>query len=68
MFIMLASLAGMESGRIPVTLLLVAVLYLGQEIYSIFFVQDNVANFMHLVGGACGTAFGFSRARCKNRK
>ena len=65
MFIMLASLAGMESGRIPVTLLLVAVLYLGQELYSIFFVQDNVANFMHLVGGACGTAFGFAVARKK---
>lgn len=63
MFIMLASLAGMESGRIPVTLLLVAVLYLGQEIYSIFFVQDHVANFMHLVGGACGTAFGFAMVR-----
>ena len=68
MFIMLASLAGMDCGRIPVTLLLVAVLYLGQEVYSIFFVQDNVANFMHLVGGACGTAFGFSRARCTKRK
>ena len=68
MFIMLASLAGMESGRIPVTLLLVAALYLGQEIYSIFFVQDNVANFMHLVGGACGTAFGFAMVRKKRDK
>ena len=63
MLIMLSSLAGMKSGRIPVTLLLVAVLYLGQEVYSIFFVQDNVANFMHLVGGACGTAFGFAAVR-----
>ena len=67
MFIMLASLAGMESGRIPMTLLLVAALYLGQEVYSIFFVQDNVANFMHLVGGACGTAFGFAMVRRKKR-
>ena len=63
MLIMLSSLAGMKSVRIPVTLLLVAVLYLGQEVYSIFFVQDNVANFMHLVGGACGTAFGFAAVR-----
>ena len=59
------SLAGMKSGSIPVTLILVAVLYLGQEVYSILFVQDNVANFMHLVGGACGTAFGFWAARKK---
>ena len=67
MFIMLASLAGMESGRIPMTLLLVAALYLGQEVYSIFFVKDNVANFMHIVGGACGTAFGFAMVRRKRK-
>lgn len=60
MMIMLASLAGMANGRIPLTLILVAVLYLGQEVYSMLFVQDSVANFMHIVGGACGTAFGFS--------
>ena len=67
MLIMLSSLAGMKSGRIPVTLLLVSALSLGQEVYSIFFVQDNVANFMHLVGGACGTAFGFAAARRRKR-
>lgn len=65
MLIMLSSLAGMRAGSIPITLILVAVLYLGQEVYSILFVQDNVANFMHLVGGACGTAFGFLAARRK---
>lgn len=62
MMIMLASLAGMKNGRIPVTMLLVAALYLGQEVYSVLFVRDNVANFMHLVGGASGTAFGFAVA------
>ena len=65
MLIMLSSLAGMRSGRIPVTLILVALLYLGQEVYSIFFVEDNVANFMHLVGGACGTVFGYVMVRRK---
>ncbi len=65
MLIMLASLAGMKNGRVPVTLLLVAVLYLGQEVYAAVFVRDNVANFMHLVGGAGGTAFGFFAARRK---
>lgn len=59
MLIMLSSLAGMKTGTIPVTLILVAILYLGQEVYSIFFVKDTVANFMHLVGGACGTVFGY---------
>lgn len=65
MLIMLSSLAGMRSGGIPLTLILVAILYLGQEVYSIFFIRDNVANFMHLVGGACGTLFGFAMAKEK---
>ena len=59
MLIMLASLSGMKEGQIPLTLILVAVLYLGQELYSMIFVSDQVANLMHIVGGACGTAFGF---------
>ena len=56
MLIMLSSLAGF-SGGIPVTMLLVAALYFGQQVYDIIFVHDNVANFMHIVGGLCGTAF-----------
>ena len=63
MLIMLASLSGMKEGKIPLTLVLVALLYLGQEFYSILFVQNNVANFMHIVGGACGTSFGFLAAK-----
>lgn len=63
MLIMLSSLAGMKTGSIPLTLILVAALYLGQEVYAAFFLRDNVAHFMHLVGGASGTVFGFSVAR-----
>lgn len=59
MLIMLASLSGMQEGKIPLTLVLVALLYLGQEVYAMLLVQDNVANLMHIVGGLCGTAFGF---------
>lgn len=63
MFIMLASLSGMQEGKIPLTLILVALMYLGQEVYSILFVIDNVAHFMHIVGGICGTIFGFLMAK-----
>ena len=59
MLIMLSSLAGSKNGGIPITFILVGILYLGQQVYSILFIQDNVANFMHIVGGVCGTAFGF---------
>ena len=65
MLIMLSSLAGMQSGKIPLTLILVAALYLGQQVYDIVFVRDNVANFMHIVGGICGTGFGFAVAKNK---
>jgi membrane associated rhomboid family serine protease len=65
MLIMLSSLSGAHSGRIPVTLLLVAALYIGQQVYDILFIKDNVANFMHIVGGACGTGFGFVLAKAK---
>ncbi len=68
MLIMLASLSGF-SGGIPVTMLLVAALYLGQQVYDVLFVHDNVANFMHIVGGICGTGFGYVYAlRPKKRK
>ena len=59
MLIMLSSLSGMKEGYIPLTMIFVAALYLGQEVFSMVFARDNVANFMHIVGGACGTIFGF---------
>lgn len=48
MLIMLSSLAGSKNGGIPITFILVGVLYLSQQVYSILFIQDNVANFMHI--------------------
>ena len=67
MLIMLASLSGF-SGGIPVTMLLVAALYLGQQVYDIIFAHDNVANFMHIVGGVCGTAFGYVYAMLPRKR
>lgn len=63
MLIMLSSLAGSRNGGVPITLILVGALYLSQQVYDILFVQDNVANFMHIVGGVCGTGFGFAVRR-----
>lgn len=60
MLILLSSLAGMRAGSIPLTLILVAAIYLGQEVYAALFVKDNVAHFMHLVGGICGAGFGLA--------
>ena len=60
MLILLSSLSGMKQGKIPLTLILVAVLYLGQEVVSGLTVRDNISNLTHIIGGLCGTAFGFA--------
>lgn len=58
-FILLSALTSFKEGTIPLTFLLVAVIYIGQEVYSGLFVQDNVANFTHIVGGIVGAVLGF---------
>ncbi len=62
MLIMLSSLAGMRDGAIPITLILVAVIYLGGELVSAF-TADNVSQLTHIIGGLCGTFLGFFLAR-----
>lgn len=58
-FIILSSITGFNDKEIPLTFILVAVIYLGQQIYSGLFVQDNIANFAHIIGGLVGGIFGF---------
>lgn len=59
MLIFLASLSGMKKGGIPLTLVLVAIFYLGQEVYDMIFLQDGVSHLTHIIGGVCGTVLGF---------
>lgn len=63
MLIMLSSLAGMRDGAIPITLILVGILYLGGELVAAFTSQDSVSQLTHIVGGLCGTFLGFFLAR-----
>ena len=57
--ILLSSFAGFEEGKIPFTFILVAVIYIGEQVYQGIFVQDNIANLTHIVGGGVGSALGF---------
>ena len=50
-FILLASFTGYKGGTIPLTFIVVAVLYIGNEVYQGFFVKDNIANLTHIIGG-----------------
>lgn len=58
MLIFLASLSGMHRNRLPLTLILVALIYFGQEIYSGLFTSDNISQLTHIIGGCCGVFLG----------
>lgn len=61
MMIVMASLAGMKDGGIPITLILVLVLYLGNEIVDGLVLSDNVSQLTHVIGGACGAVLGLRK-------
>lgn len=60
MMIVLSSLAGMREGAIPLTLILVVLIYLGGEIVDAVTVRDNVSQLTHIVGGLCGAGLGYA--------
>lgn len=58
MLILLSSITNFKSGTIPLTFILVTIIFIGQEIVNILSL-DNISQFAHIMGGACGAAFGF---------
>ncbi|MDF2510944.1 MAG: putative rane protein [Herbinix sp.] len=58
MMIVLSSAAGMENGKIPITLILVIIIYLGSEVMQSLDNSDGIAHITHIVGGICGAGFG----------
>ena len=57
--ILMTSFTDYREGEIPLTFILVAVIYLGQQIWEGLTVKDNVSNLTHLVGGLTGAAAGY---------
>ena len=58
MLILLSSITNVREGQIPLTFILVVVLWIGQEVWDALG-ADSVSQFTHIAGGACGAAFGF---------
>lgn len=65
MMIVLSSMAGMREGRVPLTTLLILVIYLGGEVMNGLFRKDNISQLSHVLGGLCGGEFGFLLPRGK---
>ena len=63
MMIVMSSLSGMREGSIPLTLILVLVLYIGKEVIDGVTLSDNVSQLTHIIGGLCGAFLGLSMRR-----
>ena len=58
-FILLSSFTEFREGEIPVTFILVAVFFIGQQVYDGITVRDNISNMAHIVGGIMGGLLGY---------
>ena len=58
-FILLASFTEFKEGEIPLTFILIAVIYIGQQVYEGLIISDNVSNMAHIIGGLVGAALGY---------
>ena len=65
--ILLSSITRTREGAIPVTFILVAVLYIGQQVWQAVAVRDNVSYMAHIAGGAVGAGLGFLLNRAGKR-
>ncbi len=60
MLILLGSFSNIKAGHIPLTFIIVALLFLGSEIIK-GFSSDNISQFAHLIGGGVGAVYGYYR-------
>lgn len=58
MFIILSSFTNREKGTIPLTFILIFILFIGKETLSIY-KNDNISQFAHIIGGIIGGIAGF---------
>ena len=62
-FILLTSFTSFREEEIPLTVILVALIFLGQQVYEGIFLQDNISNLSHIAGGVVGAVIGYKLNR-----
>ena len=62
-FILLSSFTGFRDGEVPITFILVAIIYIGQQVYDGLILTDNISNSTHIIGGLVGAVCGFALNR-----
>lgn len=63
--ILLSSITMKGGKEIPATFILVALLYIGQQVYQAVTKQDNISQLTHILGGLVGSGLGFTMNRLK---
>lgn len=58
MLIILSSFVNVSNNKIPLTLILICIFYIINEIIGIF-KKDNISHIGHLIGAICGFIFGY---------
>ena len=67
MLILLSSFANYKKGNIPITLILVAIIYLSGEIINVVTKpNDGISQMAHIIGGSCGMLFGWAIGKPKD--
>jgi membrane associated rhomboid family serine protease len=67
MMILLASFTNFNKGEIPLTFILIMIIYLGREVFNAVASKvspgqaGNISQFAHIIGGLAGSFFGFFR-------
>ncbi len=61
MLILLGSFSNIKSRQIPLTFIIIAVLFIGSEVVSSIKI-DKISQFSHLAGGFIGAGYGFIRS------
>ncbi len=59
MLIVLSSFVNITTGKVPITLILICIFYVANEIISGIFKKDDISHMGHLIGAICGFIFGF---------
>lgn len=67
MMILLSSVTSVKNGQLPLTMILVAIVYIGAQILDGVFIRDNVSQLCHIAGGVCGCVLGMTKPFMKKK-
>ncbi|MCM1992848.1 rhomboid family intramembrane serine protease [Oceanirhabdus seepicola] len=59
MLILLSSVVNTRAGEIPLTLIIVFLVFIGKEFYVGITQYDSISQLTHMIGGVCGGSFGY---------